>query len=238
LVLFAMAMVWVRSATGPMTTHFWGPVANWGLVASAAYDAGFKGPEIISLPMTGTMIVYSSLFMRFAWCVQPRNMILLACHSFNVLAQGNQLRRALEYKLEKDPGAMDEIKTLGIQAATATSIVASSLVARKPVMNAALAGPSFTKKIAEMPAGPFYIHFWAPSSKWMLSVSNLMDLNRPVENISLAQTLSLTATGVVWSRWSMVINPINYNLMTVNIALGCTSGYHLFRKLKADYYGD
>ena len=42
--------------TGPLTTHFWGPVANWGLVASAGYDAYFKGPEIISMPMTLTMI--------------------------------------------------------------------------------------------------------------------------------------------------------------------------------------
>lgn len=84
--------------------------------------------------------------------------------------------------------------------------------------------------------GPFYIHFWAPSSKWLLSVNNLLDMDRPVENISLAQTLSLTATGIVWSRWSMVINPINYNLMTVNLCLGATSGYHLFRKIKADYF--
>jgi mitochondrial pyruvate carrier 2 len=185
--------------------------------------------------MTGTMIVYSSLFMRFAWCVQPRNMILLACHTFNVAAQGNQLRRGLEYKLEKDPGAMDEIKALGMQAGMAVSIVASALVARKPVMNACLTGPSFTKSIAEMPAGPFYIHFWAPSSKWMLSVTNILDMDRPVEKISLAQTLSLTCTGVVWSRWSMVISPINYNLMTVNLALAATSGYQLYRKVKADY---
>lgn len=103
--------------------------------------------------MTGTMIVYSSLFMRFAWCVQPRNLILLACHSFNVIAQGNQLRRGLEYKLEKDPGAIDEIKMLGMQATTAASVVIGSLLARKPVMNACLNGPSFTKKLAEMPAG-------------------------------------------------------------------------------------
>lgn len=182
------------------------------------------------------MIVYSSLFMRFAWCVQPRNLILLACHTFNVAAQTNQLRRGLAYKLEKDPGAIEEIKALGMQTATAASIVLGSLVARKPVMNACLNGPSFTKKIAEMPAGPFYIHFWAPSSKWMLSLSNIMDMERPVENISLAQTLSLTATGVVWSRWSMVIKPINYNLMTVNVVLAATSGYHLYRKVKADYF--
>lgn len=25
---------WVNSPTGPKTTHFWGPVANWGFVAA------------------------------------------------------------------------------------------------------------------------------------------------------------------------------------------------------------
>ena len=47
--------------------------------------------------------------------------------------------------------------------------------------------------------------------------------------------MALTATGVIWSRYAMVINPINYNLMIVNIALGASSGYHLYRKVKADY---
>ena len=27
-------MEWVNSPTGPKTTHFWGPVANWGFVAA------------------------------------------------------------------------------------------------------------------------------------------------------------------------------------------------------------
>lgn len=38
------------------------------------------------------------------------------------------------------------------------------------------------------PAGPFTIHFWAPTCKWLLSVSNLADLERPTDTISLAQT--------------------------------------------------
>lgn len=32
---------WVASPTGPKTTHFWGPVANWGFVlavSAAAHD--------------------------------------------------------------------------------------------------------------------------------------------------------------------------------------------------------
>jgi len=31
---------------GWKTTHFWGPVANWGLVGAAVYDASYKGPEV------------------------------------------------------------------------------------------------------------------------------------------------------------------------------------------------
>lgn len=31
---------------GWKTTHFWGPIANWGLVGAAVYDATNKGPEV------------------------------------------------------------------------------------------------------------------------------------------------------------------------------------------------
>ena len=39
------------------------------------------------------MCVYSCLFMRFAWEIQPRNYILLACHASNECVQLNQMRR-------------------------------------------------------------------------------------------------------------------------------------------------
>ena len=39
------------------------------------------------------MCVYSALFMRFALRVQPRNMLLFACHVCNEGVQLNQLRR-------------------------------------------------------------------------------------------------------------------------------------------------
>ena len=46
------------------------------------------------------MLAYSSLFGRWAgWAVTPRNYILAGSHIFNVLAQSNQLRRCLEYKV-------------------------------------------------------------------------------------------------------------------------------------------
>jgi hypothetical protein len=39
------------------------------------------------------MCVYSLLFMRFAWMIQPRNYILFACHASNEMVQLNQMRR-------------------------------------------------------------------------------------------------------------------------------------------------
>jgi len=37
--------------------------------------------------------MYSALFMRFAWVIEPRNKILFACHLSNECVQLNQLRR-------------------------------------------------------------------------------------------------------------------------------------------------
>jgi hypothetical protein len=87
------------------------------------------------------------------------------------------------------------------------------------------------KYLMNHPAGPFTIHFWAPSWKWMLSVSNLMDIQRPVDRVSTTQQAALCATGFIWSRYSMVITPKNWNLFWVNISLAITGTYHLGRKL-------
>ena len=47
--------------------------------------------------MTGVLMVYSGLFMRFAWMVKPRNYLLLACHASNSVAQSVQMGRRLQY---------------------------------------------------------------------------------------------------------------------------------------------
>ena len=44
------------------------------------------------------MVVYSSLFMRFALRVKPRNILLFACHLTNFSAQSVQLVRVINYK--------------------------------------------------------------------------------------------------------------------------------------------
>lgn len=86
--------------TGPKTTHFWGPVANWGFVLAAMNDMS-KPPELISVNMTAALSMYSLIFMRFAWMVQPRNYLLLACHASNETAQLYQMQRALRYRWEQ-----------------------------------------------------------------------------------------------------------------------------------------
>ena len=51
------------------------------------------GDSNVSRNMTAAMCVYSLLFMRFAWAIQPRNYLLFACHACNEAVQLNQMRR-------------------------------------------------------------------------------------------------------------------------------------------------
>jgi len=84
-----------------MSTHFWGPVANWGIPIAALADI-HKNPEIISGKMTLALCCYSAVFMRFAWKVQPRNMLLFACHVTNFTAQGIQGGRFINHNFLTD----------------------------------------------------------------------------------------------------------------------------------------
>ncbi|XP_030763966.1 mitochondrial pyruvate carrier 1 [Sitophilus oryzae] len=83
-----------------MSTHFWGPVANWGIPLAAIADFG-KDPKYISGKMTIALCLYSAMFMRFAWKVQPRNMLLFACHFTNEGTQLIQLTRFVNYNYTK-----------------------------------------------------------------------------------------------------------------------------------------
>lgn len=78
------------------STHFWGPIANWGIPIAALADLK-KDPSIISGKMTFALCLYSLVFMRFAWKVQPQNMLLFACHFTNECAQVTQGSRFLKY---------------------------------------------------------------------------------------------------------------------------------------------
>ncbi|CAG0886194.1 unnamed protein product [Cyprideis torosa] len=80
-----------------MSTHFWGPIANWGIPLAALADLK-KDPSYISGNMTAALTLYSILFMRFALLVKPRNMLLFSCHFTNTAAQSVQLVRFINYE--------------------------------------------------------------------------------------------------------------------------------------------
>lgn len=90
----------INSPVGPKTTHFWGPVANWGIVLAGILDAN-KPPEQISTRMTTTLFFYSCFFMRFALRVQPTNYLLFACHLANASAQAFLLNRKFQAEKSK-----------------------------------------------------------------------------------------------------------------------------------------
>ncbi|SCZ90083.1 BZ3500_MvSof-1268-A1-R1_Chr1-3g01765 [Microbotryum saponariae] len=89
-------MQWAKSPEARkyfFSTHFWGPLANWGLPLAALADLSGKDPEFISGPMTVALTSYS----QDAWRVQPRN------HATNATAQLAQGFRFVKYSGEKSP---------------------------------------------------------------------------------------------------------------------------------------
>lgn len=216
---------------------FWGgagAAAGWGMTGAAIWDASSSGPELISFRMTGVMLVYSSLFARWAFIVNPQNLALCACHVSNVLAQLNQMRRAVQHKISI--GEEAEVKENAMKAAAFAAATGASIVAGPAVQSAIVAanlGP--VSAFAGAATGPFTTHFWAPMSKWLISGASFLDLDRPTDQVSLAQYTALTATGFFFSRYSLLVLPINYLLCSVNIALFGSSAWHLGRKIKADY---
>ncbi|XP_032675814.1 mitochondrial pyruvate carrier 2-like [Odontomachus brunneus] len=79
------------------------------------------------------------------------------------------------------------------------------------------------------PVGPTTVFFWAPTFKWGLVLAGIGDLKRPPDTISLSQTASLMLTGAIWSRYSLVITPKNYNLFSVNLFTCGTATYNFIR---------
>ncbi|XP_030032432.1 mitochondrial pyruvate carrier 2 isoform X1 [Manduca sexta] len=92
--------------------------------------------------------------------------------------------------------------------------------------------PAKLRPLWEHDAGPKTIFFWAPAFKWGLVMAGLGDLNRPVETLSIPQSASLAATGIIWSRYSLVIIPKNYSLFAVNVFVAITSLYQIGRAIK------
>lgn len=63
-------------------------------------------------------------------------------------------------------------------------------------------------------------------------IAGLADISRPAERLSLTQSTALAATGLIWSRYSLVIIPKNYNLFGVNVFVAATGLYQLYRIYK------
>lgn len=212
---------------------FIGASCNWFLGLAAVYDASSKGAEVISLPMTCVMIAYSTLFTSWAgWAVAPRNFILAGSHMFNVAAQCNQLRRVLEHKMtEGGAAARAEVQQLAAKAAVGGAAAAAYIAGRHQMKAAFKNGPAWFTS----PAGPFTIHPWPPATKLLISGASLLEFDRPTDKISAPQYSALTVTGAIFSRYALLVSPINYPLAGVNVLLFTSSAYHLCRKIKADY---
>lgn len=90
--------------------------------------------------------------------------------------------------------------------------------------------PSGARSLLLHPAGPFTIFFWAPTFKWMITIANIGDFSKPAENVSANQQIAISATGIIWARYATQINPVNYNLMIVNMFMGMSGLYQLYRK--------
>ncbi|KAJ9672216.1 hypothetical protein PVL29_025732 [Vitis rotundifolia] len=112
-------------------------------------------------------------------------------------------------------------------------------------------GASKLQALWNHPAGPKTIHFWAPTFKWGLSIANVADFSKPPETLSYPlQTVSVlqwrpllriwstvvACSGLIWSRYGMVITPRNWNLFSVNLAMAGTGLYQLSRKIQHDYH--
>jgi len=46
--------------------------------------------------------------------------------------------------------------------------------------------------------------------KWALVFVSIADFARPVESLSATQSGALMATGAIWTRWCLIIKPVNY----------------------------
>ena len=138
------------------SAEFWGrcgALAGWGMSGAAIYDALESSPELISLNMTGVLLVYSSLFSRWAFVVKPQNLLLAGCHITNVAAQANQLRRAVEYK--KEHGLDEEVNDIMVKAG-ATAAAGAACVLAGPAVQGALVNASLgpISAVAAAEAGP------------------------------------------------------------------------------------
>ncbi|KAK7970208.1 hypothetical protein PG988_009281 [Apiospora saccharicola] len=107
------------------STHFWGPVSNFGIPIAAVMDTQ-KSPDLshdvdLALPslhatlrisgqMTAALCVYSATFMRYSLAVSPKNYLLFACHFIN---EGSQLTQGYRYLSWHNWGGKEKAQAQG-----------------------------------------------------------------------------------------------------------------------------
>ncbi|KAJ8711843.1 hypothetical protein PYW08_008797 [Mythimna loreyi] len=107
--------------------------------------------------------------------------------------------------------------------------------------------PKSLRPLWEHPVGPKTIFFWAPIGKWSVVIAGLGDINgpapklsalvlasldaytRPLDKVSTTQSATLSATGLIWTRYCLVITPVNYSLAICNFMLGVANGVQTIR---------
>ncbi|KAG6286158.1 hypothetical protein E4U46_005153 [Claviceps purpurea] len=93
---------------------------------------------------------------------------------------------------------------------------------------------SWYQRMWESEVGVKTVHFWAPVMKWALVIAGISDFARPAEKLSFTQNFALTCTGLIWTRWCLIIKPKNYLLAAVNFFLGLVGVVQVTRILMAD----
>ncbi|KAK4132361.1 UPF0041-domain-containing protein [Trichocladium antarcticum] len=114
------------------STHFWGPVSNFGIPIAAVLDTQ-KSPDLISGPMTFALCIYSATFMRYSLAVQPKNYLLFACHFVNEGAQLTQGYRFLQWHKwgGKEQAGLEGAVEAGKEKVQQLEVKAQELVGKK-----------------------------------------------------------------------------------------------------------
>ncbi|GBP21505.1 Mitochondrial pyruvate carrier 2 [Eumeta japonica] len=60
-------------------------------------------------------------------------------------------------------------------------------------------------------------------------MASLEDYRRPLDKVSTTQSATLAATGFIWTRYCLIIRPINYSLSVCNFMLGVANGFQCVR---------
>ncbi len=78
----------------PNATRFVGYVgaaANWLIPIAGARNLVSQDANNINPVMTATLLVYSTIFWRWAIAISPPNWLLMACHTANATVQASTL---------------------------------------------------------------------------------------------------------------------------------------------------